>query len=369
MNRILCIVGSMDIGGAETFLMKMYRCIDKNKYQMDFCVSKKNEGAYDSEIISLGGKIYHTVPKTKNPFKNFNDIKKIVKENNYQVVLRVSQHSLSALELFAAKLGGAKKLIYRSSNSNSGGGKINLLIHYLFRPIANKISNIKIAPSKEAAIFMFGKRNVNLNHVSLLNNGLDYDLFKFNEEFRKSIRKELNINKTTIVVGHVGRFNFQKNHKFLIDIFEKYQNINNDSVLLLVGGGELEKEIKEYINKKNITTKVIFLGLRKDVYKIYSAMDCFVFPSLFEGMPNTVIEAQANGLPCIISDKISKDVKILDNLKFIDLNKSSNFWANNIEKNNREKNVKNIIEKKYDIKKNTEKFISLLDLEPHHNEE
>lgn len=363
MNRILCIVGSMDMGGAETFLMKIYRCLNKKEYQMDFCVSKKKEGVYDNEIISLGGKIYHITPKTKNPFKNFNAIKRIVEKNNYKVVFRISQHSLSALELFAAKLGGAKKLIYRSSNSNSGGGKLNLLAHYIFRPVANRISNVKIAPSKEAAIFMFGKRYVKLNRVLILNNGLDYNMFKFNEEFRKSIRKELNIKPATTVIGHVGRFNFQKNHKFLIDIFEKYQKINNDSVLLLVGIGELENEIKKYVNIKNITSKVIFLGLRKDTYKIYSALDYFIFPSLFEGMPNTVIEAQANGLPCIISDTISKDVKILNSLRFISLDKSPDFWANNIEKTCREKNVKNIIEKDYDIKKITEKFISHLDLE------
>ena len=150
---MLCIVSSMDRGGAETFLMKIYRCLDKNEYQMDFCVSKKEKGFYDDEILSQGGKIFYVPPKSKNPFKTFIEIKKIVKSENYNYVLRTSQQSLAALDLLAAKLGGAKVLIYRSSNAGMTGNKINKIINKFFSFLPKIIPNVKIAPSTEAAEF------------------------------------------------------------------------------------------------------------------------------------------------------------------------------------------------------------------------
>ena len=351
MKRLLCIVGSMDAGGAETFLMKVYRSIDKSKYQMDFCVAKKEKNFYEDEITSMGGKIYRITPKSRNPFKNFFDIKKIVKDNNYTSVLRVSQHTLSSLELLAAKLGGGKKLVFRSSNSNTGGGKLNLLIHYLFRPIANCISNIKIAPSKEAGDFMFGKRQ-----YTIINNGLDLDTFKFSKDKRKRIRSELGIDDSTIVIGHVGRFNFQKNHKFLLEIFDKYHKKNKNSELWLFGKGELENEIKSQVNSFGLGSSVRFMGVKENVSDYYSAMDCYIFPSLFEGMPNTVIEAEVSGLPCVISDTITKDCKFIDELNFLSLN-DVEAWVDSIHAaKKRNVDLANI---DFDIKKTVEDFIKL----------
>lgn len=353
MKRLLCIVGSMDVGGAETFLMKIYREIDKKKYQFDFCVAKKEKNTYEDEIIELGGKIFRITPKTQGFFKNFNDIKKIVKDNNYKYVLRISQNSLSAIELFAAKLGGAKILAFRSSNTSVHGGKIESIIHYLFRPIANMISNIKIAPSKEAANFMFGHRK-----YYPINNGLDLNKFVFSEEKREKYRKEFKVQYDTKVVGHVGRFTFQKNHKFLIDIFNEYQKINSDSELWLFGKGELEDEIKEYAKNNK---KIKFMGLRTDINEIYSAMDCFVFPSLFEGMPNTIIEAQTAGLHCLVSNTVTKDCDITNNIDFLSLDDTAVNWANKITflSNSERKNKKQLVRnKKYDIKDVTREFIN-----------
>lgn len=328
MKRLLCIVGSMDVGGAETFLMKIYRTIDRKKYQMDFCVAKKEKNFYEDEILRLGGKLYRITPKTKNPLKNFHDIKKIVKKNNYKSVLRVSQHSLSSLELLAAKFGGANKLVFRSSNSNSGGSKFNMMIHFIFRPFANLISNVKIAPSKEAGDFMFGEAN-----YLIVNNGLDLNEYRFSVEKRKKYRKEFNVRENTMVVGHVGRFNYQKNHKFLIEIFEKYHKINDNSELWLFGKGELEQEIKQIVNEKKLTKYVKFLGVREDINYIYSAMDCYIFPSIFEGMPNTVIEAQTSGLPCVVSDAITKDCGITEYVSFVSNDQSAERWSDIVKKN------------------------------------
>ena len=157
-KRLLCIVGSMNVGGAETFLMKIYRVLDKTRFQMDFAVATNTEGVYDKEIVSLGGRIYHITPKSSGIIKNYNSIKHIVKEKKYKYVLRTSQHSLSALELLAAKSGGAKIRVFRSSNSNTTtGSNKQLILHNICKFMPMLFANIRIAPSTKAAEFMFGK--------------------------------------------------------------------------------------------------------------------------------------------------------------------------------------------------------------------
>lgn len=361
MKRLLCIVGSMNAGGAETFLMKIFREIDKSKYQMDFCVATSEKGFYDSEIERLGGKIYHIIPKSKGLIKNLKDIFSIVKKEQYKYVMRISQHSISSLELLAAKIGGAKIIAFRSSNTNSGGSKLNLLLHYLFRPVANRIVNVKIAPSTEAANYMFGKGVVKKNKYFLLNNGLDLEKFKYSQEVREKIRKKLGVEEK-FVIGHVGRFSRQKNHKFLLEIFKEYLKRNDNSVLLLIGKGELENEIKEYSKTLQINDKVIFYGVSENVNKLYSAMDIFIFPSLFEGMPNTVIEAQASGLDCVISDTITKECNITGNVKFKSLQESPKQWSDEIIVNNRNRSEEEKIfeDKSYDIKSVTRKFEKII---------
>lgn len=326
MKRLLCIVSSMDAGGAETFLMKVYRKLDKTKYQLDFCVSKKSSGYYDDEIRKLGGKIYYVVPKSKNALKNFFSIKKLVSEHQYQYVLRTSQQSLAALDLLAAKLGGAKTLVYRSSNAGMNGGKLKKLINKIFHFLPNTIANVKLAPSTEAAEYVFGKKNVEKNKVCILHNALDYDLYQYDSKIRDSIRKKLKIDNK-FVIGHVGRFNIQKNHKFLLEVFNVIHKMEPNSCLLLIGEGELEKEIKADIKNLGLENSVKLLGIRKDIAELMLAMDVYLFPSFYEGMPNTIIEAQATGLKCVLSSTITKEADITGNLTYVSLDKSAEEWA------------------------------------------
>ena len=349
MKRLLCIVGGMNTGGAETFLMKMYRQLDKSLYQMDFCVGNSEEGFYDKEIIENNGKIIHITKKSKNPIKSFLDIRKVVKKGQYKSVIRISQHSLSSIDLFAAKLGGAKKLIFRSSNSNSCGNFLNRILHIVFIPLAIIIPNVKIAPSDVAAIHMFGKKQYNKGKVIILNNGLNIQFYKYNEKIREKKRNELNIKKDEFLIGHVGRMVKQKNHFFLIDVFEKYLILNNKSKLLLIGDGELRQQIIDYITDKGLNDKVIMLGVRSDTNELYQAMDCFVFPSLYEGMPNTVIEAQTSGLNCIISNTITKTVNLTDRVKFLNFDNIDEWVANISNSCNRYESAIKVMEKKYDI--------------------
>ena len=344
-KRLLCIVSGMNRGGAETFLMKLYRAIDKNKYQMDFCVT--TTGVYDEEIKSMGGKIFFIPLKSKNPLKSFLALKKIVKENGYKSVLRTSQQSLATLDLIAAKMGGATKLIYRSSNAGLTGGKISRLVNSLFSFLPKIIPNIKIAPSTESAKFVFGDRAVKNNKVIIMHNCLDYNVFKFNNEIRNRIREQLKIVDKT-VYGHVGRFNVQKNHNFLLDIFDYIKNKDRKSVFLIIGEGELEEEIKTKIHKLGMEENVILIGPQKNINEYLMAMDILIFPSFFEGMPNVVIEAQATGLPCVLSNNITREAEITNLLSYIDLNEPVQFWGDTaIKKSNiRRENYENDFRKK-----------------------
>lgn len=361
VKRLLCIVGSMNAGGAETFLMKIYREIDKSKYQMDFAVADANEGFYDKEIISMGGKIHHITPKSKGVFENFGDIRRLVRREGYKYVLRTSQHSLSALELLAAKLGGAKVRVFRSSNSNTTtGSKKQLLLHNLCMFMPRFFANVRIAPSTEAAEYMFGKGCIESGNALLVNNGVDTSVYKYSEIGKTKTRHELGIDIQNFVVGHIGRFNQQKNHKFLVDVFKEIRMINSKAILLLVGTGELQDSIKQEVVQLGLKDCVVFAGVREDIPEILSAMDVFVFPSLYEGMPNTVIEAQATGLPCIISDTITKEANITRLVEYVSLEKSPREWAEMALKIQTCREPQNIEFDKmgYSIKSVAEKFVN-----------
>lgn len=326
MKRLLCIVGSLNQGGAETFLMKLLRNINRTEYMLDFCVMSHEKGTYEDEIGRLGGKVFHIVPKSESLLKCFKEIKKIVKDNAYVSVIRVNEHSLSVLDLIAAKCGGAKKLAMRSSNANSVSKKQKIL-HRAFCFLPRMIPNVKIAPSIKAAEYTFGKRNVKKGKVNFLQNGLAVDDFTFDEEIRNSLRKELNL-EDKFIIGHVGRFQRQKNHKFLIDVFGEVLKQKETAHLVLVGGnGELMEETKAYVAESGLEDNVTFLGNRSDVNQLLSAFDILVFPSLYEGMPNVVIESQAAGLPCLISDTITPDANITGLVKYYPLGKTAEEWA------------------------------------------
>lgn len=329
MKRMLCVVGGvMNTGGAETFLMKIYRKLDKRKYQIDFCVCKPEKAFYDDEIQSMGGRIIRTVEKSKSPFKSFYSIYKIVKTGNYKYVMRLSQHALSALDMVAARLGGAEVIVFRSSNSMTTKSGISFRLHQLFKFLPNLIADVKIAPSSLAAEFMFGKTNVEKGNVLLLNNGIPLEDFTFSGESRDEIRKKLDIGEQ-LLLGHIGRFSNQKNHKELISIFSEVLKYNPNAHLMLVGDGNLKQEVKNQVEKLGLKERVHFMGVRKDIPELLSAMDVFVFPSFYEGMPNTVIEAQANGVPCVIADTITPEVKMCENVALLPLG-NSKIWVEKI---------------------------------------
>ena len=232
----------------------------------------------------------------------------------------------------------------------------------LLRPVLNLTANVKLAPSMLAAEFTFGKNRAHKD-VHILHNGVDLNVFRYNEAGRQRIREEFVI-EDKFVVGHIGRLNKQKNHRFLLDVFAKLQSIRGDTVLLLVGIGEEQEQICAWIKELDIEDKVILAGQRFDIPDILSAMDIFVFPSLHEGMPNTVIEAQATGLPCVISDTITAEADITGLVKYLPLTAPVSEWvemAMRMADFPRRDTSEDFRKHGYDIESVAKEFISLLD--------
>lgn len=325
MKRILCIVSNLNTGGAETFLMKLHGSIDRTKYQMDYCVMSDEIGAYKDLVLSREGKIFKAEMKSRNPVRCFNDIRRIVKDNGYKYVLRVNEHSLSAVDLLAARLGGAGVVAMRSTNSTNLN-KLHNLLHKMFLFLSKSVPNVKFAPSTDSAEYTFGKGCVKKGKAFVLNNGLDYDKYKFNPEARERIRAELGLGGCK-VIGHIGRFVPQKNHDFLIDIFKEIADREENARLVCVGVGGLEDKIRDKVLSLGLSEKVVFTGRRNDVNELTSALDAVVLPSFCEGMPNVIVEAQASGLSCVISDTITKEANITGKVKYLSLSQSPSEWA------------------------------------------
>lgn len=358
-KRLLCCMSSMNSGGAEGFLMKQYRMLDREKYQMDFCVNVTEKCFYDDEIKALGGKIYRIPSKSENFARSLNLLKAIVHENGYESVLCNSTKPGTVLELIAAKKGGAKRLIYRSSSANiSGGAKAKLLHHTLGR-LAHVVPTVKIAPSVLAAEYCFGKGCVSRGKADILYNGIDTSVFRYSDELRENTRKSLGLTDEFTAV-HVGRLTQVKNHAFLFEVFAEILKAKPDSKLLLVGDGELEEKLKTRAHELGIEKNVVFLGLRRDIPAILAASDIFIFPSFFEGMPNTVIEAQALSLRCIIADTITQEADITGLVEQLPLGNAKQ-WAEAALKyadGYPRKNMTDIFkELKYDTASTSEEFI------------
>lgn len=363
MKRLLCLISGMNSGGAETFLMKLYRTIDRTKYQMDFCVNIKEEGFYDKEIKSLGGKIFYVPPKSENVKEFKKQLKDLIRKEKYDYVLRVTSNAAGFMDLKIAKKAGAKITSARSSNSSDGVGIVAKLIHYISRFLYVGYVDVKFAPSDLAAEYTFGKMAVKRGKVSLLNNGVDLGIYKYYPQEREALRKEFGI-ENNLVVGHVGRFDRQKNHDFLLEIFSEIKKKEPSAKLLLVGGkGTCSEQIDEKIASLGIADSVIKAGVRSDVPKLLSAMDVFVMPSFYEGMPNTVIEAQATGLSCVISDTITKQANITGLVEYLPLEQPAEFWAQkalDMAKTDRTDTKNIFIENKYDIESVAKEFVCLV---------
>lgn len=352
MKRILHIVGGMNQGGTENFIMNLYRNIDKNKIQFDFLVNRK--GYFDDEILSMGGKIYYIPALQKIGY--FRYIKKLddffnKHKSEYRIV-HSHINQVSGLILERAKISNIPIRIAHSHNNNYAANIfVRIYKEFLGRKIGINATHL-FACSNDASKFLF-KNNSKSSYI--IYNGVDYDKFKYSEKNRIEIRNKYKISNDCFVIGNIARFSAQKNHKFLIELFNQYVKNNPKSILLLIGEGKLEKKIKQEVNQLGLSKKVIFVGITGEANKYYSAFDSFVLPSHFEGLGIVLLETQICGLKCICSKEgIPNEAKISDNIVYMSLKDSYRNWIKEISKINDRKNVK--VEKKFDIKFITKKL-------------
>lgn len=322
--KVLHIVGKMDRGGAETFVMNIYRNIDREAFKFDFLVHDKVQAKqdYSEEIKELGGKIFYISP-ISHFVRYLLDLYSFFKKSNHDVV-HIHTYVQALFPLLFAKYFGKKVIVHSHSTQFTGHFFIKIIKYLLTRPLG-RLSDYNCACGREAGEWLFGKSIAKKQNYSIIINGINTNTFRYNEALRNEYREKLKF-ENKLVCGHVGRFEAQKNHRFLIDIFHQIHKKNRDAVLLLIGRGTLEDEIKDKVNKLGLTSVVYFLGVRSDIVALMNAMDILVFPSLHEGLPVTLVEAQATGLPCLVSDTVSEEAKITKLCKFIPLN-DINQWV------------------------------------------
>lgn len=324
--RILHVVVNMNRGGAETLIMNLYRNINRSNVQFDFLTCK--EGEYDKEIESMGGKI-HRIPYISDVghFKYVKELDKFFYAQKDYKVVHSHLDKMSGLVLRSAKKVGIPIRISHSHNTSSEGGMAAKTYKwYVGHFIPSNATNL-FACSNRAAEWLFKDRSLS---TAIIKNGIESERFSFSLTTRIEVRKELNLDNNVFMLGHVGRFSHQKNHTYLIDVFAKFHKVHNESVLVLVGDGPLRPGIEKKVMDLKLKDKVKFIGIRSDIHRLLQAFDVFVFPSLHEGLPVSLIEAQGSGVSCLISDNISNEVDLGSNLvEFIPLH-DKNKWVKKI---------------------------------------
>ncbi len=278
------IMGKWNGGGVESVVMNYYRNIDRNKIQFHFLCDEDSTDIPYEEIEKLGGKVI-VIPPYQKLFKYQKELYRIFKENNYKIV-----HShINALSVFplriAKKAGVSIRIAHSHSTSNKKEWKKNIL-KMILRPLSKLYANNYFACTEYAGKWLFGKKVVERKELNVINNAIDLKKFEFNENTRKALREELGIKDDTLIIGHVGRFMKQKNHEFLVEVFNEVYKKNQNTLLILIGQGPLLSEIKQKAINLNIEDKIKFIGQVTDVEKYYNIMDIFLFPSIYEGLRN-----------------------------------------------------------------------------------
>ena len=365
MTRILHIIGGLDRGGAESFLMNAWRNIDRKKYQFDIVTfmapRENNKFVFEDELTAGGAKIYRIKDnRIKAPWKFENDIAKIVKEGNYKIV-----HShidfMSALSLKGAKKGGAEGLISHSHNTYNANldSPFKKVVSSFLRKRLNSIVKTRLACGENAGKFLYGEGK----DFTVIPNGIDLSNFSFSKENRDKLRKEFKLDKDTKAILNVGRLEPVKNQVFLIQAFEEFAQKEKNSALFIIGDGALKNELGKRISDSPVKKRIFLLPSRSDIAHFYSMADIFALPSTFEGIPTVGIEAQASGLKCLFSVFVPEETKVLPNVEFLNID-STNIWAERIAKSestNRQKAVTSEKMKKFDIHSSVKKLETVYD--------
>lgn len=348
--RVLHVVSTLDRGGLETFVMNVYRNINKSYLQFDFLVLRQSrEGAFEKEIIELGGRIFK-VPYITD-VGHFGFLKALncffIQHREYRIV-HSHANAISGLVLSTAQKAGVPIRIAHSHSSRYGKSFIEIIYKKYSAYLIGGSATHFFACSEQAGKKLFGKKS---KQMKVLTNGIDVQKYVYDAGMATKVKSDLCIDNSSFVIGHIGRFEAVKNHRLVIDVFREVLKIKPTAILLLIGDGSLKQEIEQRVICLKIQGNVQFLGVRSDVHELLQAIDCVVFPSLYEGLPVALVEAQAAGIRCIISDTISPEVDMGANLvEFISLLKPASQWAKRcVEGMTKNDTSYQIKEKGYDI--------------------
>lgn len=350
MVRVLQMVGSLDIGGSQIMVMNLYRAMDREKVQFDFIVDRPDKMFFAEEVKALGGKVY-VMPQFKGT--NIRRIKKAWKEffveHPEYKVLHSHVRSYASIYLPIAKKCGLKTIIHSHTTSEGKGFK-NFVKRVLERPLRRQADYL-MACSAAAGLWLYGKKAVQKDNYFFIPNAIDIDKYSYNESVRAQYRKSLGV-ESKYVIGHVGRLHPSKNHLFLLEIFKAVKEKRQDALLLIVGDGDLHSQIEEKIQRLCLQKDVIMVGARGDVAQLLQAMDAFAFPSVWEGLPLTVVEAQVSGLPCFLSDVITDECIFSVRAKKLPLG-DVDAWASALsgEQEQRNGSIDDLQNNTFDIKK------------------
>lgn len=360
--RIAHIMGKWLGGGVEAVVMNYYRHIDRNRIQFDFICDNDSTNIPYEEIETMGGRVI-LIPPYQKVFQYQKRLKKVLREGNYQIV-HSHINALSIFPLRAAKRTGVPvRIAHSHSTTNKVEWKKNLLKNAL-KPFSKVYATHYFACTEHAGRWLFGDATFDKGEVFILNNAIDVSKFKYNPEIRAQKRSELEIADDTLVIGHIGRFVQQKNHPYVIEVFNEVHKMNQNSILVLIGQGPLQVEIENKVKELGLVDSVKFLGQREDVHEWYQAFDVFLFPSIYEGLGMVAIEAQCAGCYCLASTEVPSVAKVTANIEFLRLNKTPRTWAKymlrNIVKRKREREINtsslDIDRKGYNITKEGKKI-------------
>ena len=325
MIKILYVNGgTMDRGGVSTFMMNVYEKMHSEKIQIDFLVHTLSKGVRDEDILNLGGKIFRVPARGRNPLKNYRQIKQIMLNGKYDVVHAHADAGNSTILSIAKECNITIRISHCHNTNYTNKSLLKRFLNDQFKKQIPRYATHLWACSEKAGEWLYGNHS-----FEVIPNAIDVQKFIYSPQLSKDLRKELNL-ENKFVIGHVGRFDYQKNHDFLLKVFAEVINEREDAHLVLIGKGELEEVIKKQANQLGILDKISFLGESSNVNKLINVFDVGVFPSLFEGFSIAMVEMQVNGLPLVVSDNVPSEINLTDNIRFLSLDETVKYWCKTI---------------------------------------
>lgn len=325
MIRVAVVMGKMHSGGKKNLVMEYYRHINRNKVQFDFICDEDSNAIPKDEIEALGGRVYVITPY-QHLMKNISEMRRIFRKNQYKIV-HAYNNTLNVFAMLAAKQAGVPIRINESISMGSNTGDWKNYIKNILKPFSRSFATHYMANGEVCGRWQFGDELFDKGKVTVFKTVIDTKKHQFEPELREKTRNELGL-ANNLVIGHIGRLTEQKNTLFLIDIFNEVQRIEPKARLLLVGDGNLKDAMLQKINNYSIKDKVVYLGRTEDIHRLYNAMDCFLLPSLYEGLPVVGVEAECTGLPMFFSTAVPEESSPCEDLGyFVGLDKSAKEWA------------------------------------------